>query len=189
MIASLLPSLGLAAINAASGTPAPGAPEALEISDIAPPVNVFPYPLWMVVVAGILAVAVLGLLVWMIVRWIRNRPGPPSLGATAIALNTLEQLRKRVAELEPYTFSVAVSDVLRTFISKAKFRLPATNQTSPELLAAISQSALFSESDRTLLTQFSEKCDMIKFARVEATQEDNRELVESALTFVRGGQA
>ena len=54
---------------------------------------------------------------------------------------------------------------------------------------AISGSPLFSTNDRTLLSRFLEKCDMIKFARVEATSADNTELVESALAFVRGGQA
>ena len=90
--------------------------------------------------------------------------------------------------MEPYAFSIEVSDVLRTFIGKAKFRLPATNQTSPEFLAAIARSPLFSAQDRTLLGRFAEKCDMIKFARIQATSEDNVELVTSALEFVQGGQ-
>ncbi len=175
---------------AALATPAPaGAPEAIEIRDIAPPVDVFPYPPWMVAGAAILALALLGLAGWLIVRWVRNRPGPPPLGAHAIALDELEKLRARVNDTEPYAFSIAVSDVLRTFISNAKFRLPATHQTSPEFLAAISNSPLFSENDRTLLARVLEKCDMIKFARMHATSVDNNELVESALAFVRGGQA
>jgi hypothetical protein len=175
---------------AALATPAPaGTPEAVEIRDIAPPVDVFPYPPWMVAVAAILALTLLGLLVWWIVRWLRKRPGAPPPSAAAIALGELEKLRARVNETEPYAFSIAVSDVLRTFISNAKFHLPATHQTSPEFLAAISNSPLFSAHDRTLLACVLEKCDMIKFARVQATSADNAELVESALAFVRGGQA
>jgi hypothetical protein len=189
MMAALLVSFGLAAITAAPGTPAPAdAPEPLVIRDIVPPVDVFPYPPWMVAVAAALALAILGVLVWLLVSWIRSRPGPPPLSARTIALGELEKLRARVSELEPFAFSVAVSDVLRTFISNAKFRLPATRQTSPEFLAAISDSKLFSENDRALLARFLEKCDMIKFARVPATSDDNVDLVESALTFVRGGQ-
>jgi hypothetical protein len=190
MMGALLASFGLAAITAAPGTSRPdGNPEPVEIRDIAPPLDVFPYPPWMVAVAALLALALLGLVVWLIVRWIRNRPGPPPLGARTIALDALEKLRAQVNELEPYAFSVAVSDVLRTFISDAKFRLPATRLTSPEFLAAISGSQLFSENDRGLLAHFLEKCDMIKFARVQATSADNLELVESALAFVQGGTA
>lgn len=182
-----LASFALAALT--TPTPAPtGAPEPVEIRDIAPPVDVFPYPPWMIATASILALALLGLLTWWIVRWLRGRPGalPPS--ATAIALGELDKLRAQVNETEPYAFSIAVSDVLRTFVSRAKFQLPATQQTSPEFLAAISGSPLFSENDRNLLARFLEKCDMIKFARVQATNADNGELVESALAFVRGGQ-
>jgi len=190
MMASLLAPFSLAAITVAPGTPAPaGAPDAVEIRDIAPPLDVFPYPPWMVAVAATLALIILGLLVWLIVRWIRTRPGPAPLSASQIALGELEKLRARTNEIEPYLFSIAVSDVLRTFISNAKFRLPATHQTSPEFLAAISDSPLFSEKDRTLLAGVLEKTDMIKFARLQATSADNTELVESALTFVRGGQA
>ena len=76
-----------------------------------------------------------------------------------------------------------------SFIGNAKFRLPATKQTSPEFLAAISGSPMFTESDRTLLGHFLEKCDLIKFARLQATSADNSELVESALAFVQGGHA
>ena len=180
----------LAVLSSAPATPAPGAtPAPPDIRDIAPPVDVFPYPPWMVAAAIAVAVVVLAVIIWFIVRWIRRRPGPPPLSATAIALRELEELRAKTGEIEPYGFSVAVSDVLRTFISNAKFKLPATRQTSPEFLAAISGSPLFSEGDRSLLGHFLEKCDMIKFARIQATSSDNSELVESALAFVQGGRA
>jgi hypothetical protein len=169
---------------------APGAtPTPVEIHDIAPPIDVFPYPPWMVATAIAAGVILLGLIIWFIVRWIRRRPAPPPPSATSIALRELEKLRAKAGEIKPYEFSVAVSDVLRTFISNAKFSLPATRQTSPEFLAAIAGSQLFSEADRSLLGHFLEKCDMIKFARVDATSSDNAELVESALAFVQGGRA
>jgi hypothetical protein len=171
------------------GSPAPAGAEPEAIRDIAPPVWVLPYPTWMIVTAALLAAALLALLIWLIVRRFRNRPpaAPPS--AVTIATRELEKLRGRVRELAPYEFSIAVSDVLRTFVSHAKFHLPATQQTSPELLAAVSGSPLFSAADRELLTRFLEKCDMIKFARIDATSDDSAELVASAIEFVQGGRA
>jgi len=166
---------------APSATPPP-------IHDIAPPVDVFPYPPWMVATAIACAVVILGLLIWLLVAWLRRRPAPPPPSAATVALQALEKLRAKAGEMEPYAFSVAVSDVLRTFIGNAKFRLPATKLTSPEFLAAISGSPMFSEDDRSLLGQFLEKCDMIKFARMQATSVDNTELVTSALAFVQGGR-
>ncbi|MDR3402534.1 MAG: DUF4381 family protein [Chthoniobacter sp.] len=179
----------LGVLQTAPDTSSPTATPAPQIRDIAPPVDVFPYPPWMVATAIAVAVILLGLIIWFIVSWIRHRSGPPPLSATTIALLELEKLRAKTGEIEPYGFSVAVSDVLRTFISNAKFRLPATRLTSPEFLAAISGSQLFSEDDRSLLGHFLEKCDMIKFARMQATSADNSELVESALAFVQGGRA
>lgn len=178
------PTAGTSPAAAPDATPAP-----VQIHDIAPPIDVFPYPPWMVATAIALAVILLGLLIWFIVRLIRRRPPPPPPSASEIALRELEKLRAKAGEIEPYAFSVVVSDVLRTFISNAKFSLPATRQTSPEFLAAISGSHLFSAGDRSLLGHFLEKCDMIKFARMDATSADNSELVESALAFVQGGQA
>ncbi len=189
MSAALFVPTALAALQSAAASPSPSpaaTPLPVEIRDIAPPVDVFPYPPWMVATAIALAGLLLGLIVWLVVSWIRRRPAPPPPTPTTIALRELEKLRARVSEIEPYGFSVAVSDILRTFISNAKFRLPATRQTSPEFLAAIARSALFTEGDRSLLGHFLEKCDMIKFARMAATQEDNSELVESALAFVQG---
>jgi hypothetical protein len=171
------------------GPSAPAAAEVETIRDIAPPVWALPYPLWMIVTACVLAVVLLALVIWWIVRSIRNRPAPPPPTAAAIARRELEKLRARVREMAPYEFSIAVSDVLRTFVSDAKFHLPATHQTSPEFLAAVSGSPLFSAADRTLLTRFLEKCDMIKFARIDATSDDSAELVASALEFVQGGRA
>lgn len=180
---AFLPS-AFAAINVAPGTPEP-----IEIKDIAPPVDVFPYPLWMVVVAAVLALALLGGLVWFVVALVKNRPAPAPLSATVIAMRALEKLRAQIQEIAPYQFSIAVSDVLRTFISNAKFRLPATNQTSPEFLAAISASPNFTDADRSLLAGFLEHCDMIKFARIDATADDSAKLLESAIAFVQGGRA
>ena len=143
----------------------------------------------MVATAISVAVVLLILVTWFVVAWIRRRPGPPPLSPAAIALRELERLRAKAGETEPYQFSVAVSDVLRTFIGDAKFRLPATRLTSPEFLAAIAGSVMFTEEDRWLLGHFLEKCDLIKFARMEATSSDNSELVESALAFVQGGRS
>jgi len=172
----------------APATPAPGtSPDEAPIHDITPPLDVFPYPPWVVVLAIFLVLVILGSAIWLIVWWARQRKGPPPPLPSEVALLQLERLRKYADDMEPYKFSIEVSDVLRTFIGKAKFQLPATTQTSPELLAAISKSPLFGEKDRTLLSRFAEKCDMIKFARIQATGADNVDLVESALAFVKGG--
>ena len=172
-----------------SATPArpPGQPLP-EIKDIAPPIDVFPYPTWMIVLAALAAAALLGLAVWGLARWLRRRPPQPPPTPQEIAMRELESLRPEVTAMEPYAFSVAVSDVLRRFVS-AQYQLAATQQTSPEFLATISNSPRFSPDDRQLLARFLERSDLIKFARVDASSEDSRELLASAVAFVQGGRA
>jgi hypothetical protein len=188
MIAALLAPF-LAALSSASSTPAPAAqPPAVEIRDIAPPVDVFPYPPWMVVTAACVAAVLLALIVRLIVRWVRRRPAPPPPTPRAIALRELERLRPQVQVLDPHEFSFPVSDVLRTYIG-AEYHLHAPRQTSPEFLATISGSAKFSDADRTLLAAFLERCDLIKFARIDASSDDSAGLLESAISFVQGGRA
>ena len=162
-------------------------PQLPEIRDIAPPVDVFPWPPWMVALAVVAAVVVLGLAAWLIVRAIRRRPGAPPLTPRATAIRDLENLRAQVTRLAPYEFSVRVSNVLRTYVG-AQYGMRATRQTSPEFLASISHAVQFSDADRELLARFLEKSDLIKFAHIDATEEDSSELLSNAIGFVQGSR-
>jgi hypothetical protein len=163
---------------AASPTPA--------IHDIRPPLDVFPYPMWMVLTAGAVALVLLALVVAGIVRVARNRrpPGPPPT-AREVALRRLKAAEADMAQQEPYAFSIQVSDVLRWYVS-AQYRLRATEQTSPEFLAAAAKSPHFTGGDKMLLADFLEHCDLIKFAHVDATLDDGRALLTQAVRFVKG---
>lgn len=155
-----------------------------EIRDIAPPVDVFPYPLWVILAVGAGAALLIGGLGWLLIRAWRKRPPPPPPSARSLTLRALEKLRSQLTTLDPYAFSIAVSDLLRSFIG-AQYGLRAAQQTSPEFLATISDSSRFSEDDRTLLGRFLERCDLIKFARIEAGREESEELLRSAIAFVQ----
>ena len=89
--------------------------------------------------------------------------------------------------MPPYRFSIRVSEILRRYVTE-QFNLPVTRQTSVEFLAALAKSSPFSEDERVLLEDFLGRCDLIKFARYEATTSDSRLLLEEATRFVKGGQ-
>jgi Domain of unknown function (DUF4381) len=167
---------------------APAQPQLPEIRDIAAPVDVFPWPLWMVLVAMAVVLLIIGLIAFGIVWYVRRRPAGPPPSPRMIAMRDLEQLRTQIATLDPYVFSVKVSDILRTFV-EAQFGLRATHQTSPEFLASLSESREFSDKDRELLAQFLERCDLIKFAHIEASSTDSAILHERAVAFVQGARA
>jgi hypothetical protein len=56
-------------------------------------------------------------------------------------------------------------------------------------LAGIAESPRFLAAEKALLAQFLEKCDLIKFAHINATTDDSTALWQQARDFVTGGAA
>lgn len=166
-----------------AGTPAATPPP---IRDIAPPVDVLPWPMWVVYTAVAVAAVILAVLIWLGIRWWRNRPVPPPPTPREIALARLQEARGRMQGLDPYAFSILVSDILREYVS-AQFHLKATKQTSPEFLTSISDLPNFTGPEKKQLAEFLEKCDLIKFAHIAATTDDSSRLLDEAIRFVEGG--
>ena len=154
--------------------------------EIAGPVDYLPYPLPVMIGAGVVTVLLLGLLVWALVAWLRRRNRRP-LTAKEKALAALSAARSGAEQAAPYLFSIEVCDVLRNFLG-AEHRLPATTQTSYEFLQTAQQSGMFDTGRLEHLTRFLNKADAIKFARAAATGADNIELVGLAEDLVKGGQ-
>ncbi|MEI6562322.1 MAG: DUF4381 family protein [Verrucomicrobiota bacterium] len=186
-VSTSLALLFISALAAHAQTALPQPEPTPELAPIAPPVPVFPYPMWMVASVAIAVLLVVAAISWAVVRHIQNRPQPLPPTPRELALAALEALRARMAELEPHPFSIEVSDVLRLFVTR-EFRVRATQQTSPEFLAAATASPRFSEADKALLAAFLEKADLIKFARVQAGASDSEQLLEQARRFVEGGR-
>jgi thiol:disulfide interchange protein len=150
------------------------------------PVDVFPWPGWMVATAAGLALLLIGLAAWLIIRWLKKRPTPPPPTPREVALAELSRARAQIETVDPYAFSILVSDSLRRYLT-AQFQLRATEQTSPEFLESVRSHARFSQEETELLAAFLERCDLIKFARIDATQEDSAALLDEAVRFVKGG--
>ena len=96
-------------------------------------------------------------------------------------------MQGEIETLSPYQFSIRVSDILRRYVTE-QYNLPVTRQTSIEFLTVIKTASPFSESEKELLKDFLDRCDLIKFARYEATTADSQLLLEEATRFVKGGQ-
>ena len=159
---------------------------AQEFHDIAPPVDYSLVPPWIIFSAAFLALTALGLITWWFLCH-RGRMIAPPRSPREQALEWLERARAEIERLSPYQFSIRVSDILRRYVTE-QYQLPLTRQTSVEFLAALAGKPEFSEDDKALLTDFLNRCDLIKFARYEATRADSRLLLEEAFRFVKGGQ-
>jgi hypothetical protein len=156
-----------------------------EFHDIAPPVDYSLIPLWLIFLSAFVALVVIGSIGWMVARSLK-RPAPVQ-SARERTLAQLERIQTEVEKMKPYRFSIRVSDILRRYVTE-QYNLPVTRQTSVEFLSALARSSPFSEDERSLLEDFLNRCDLIKFARYEATSADSRLLLEEATRFVRGGQ-
>ena len=156
-----------------------------EFHDIAPPVDYSLIPPWLIFVGVFVSLTVIGLLVWFIARALR-RPAPIQTPRDR-TLAILEQMRPEIERMDPYRFSIRISDILRRYVTE-QFNLPVTRQTSVEFLTGLRKSSPFSEDEKELLEDFLNRCDLIKFARYEATCSDSQLLLEEAFRFVQGGQ-
>src|SRR4029434_9221447 len=100
-----------------------------EFHDIAPPLDYSLIPPWLIFLGVFVSLTVIGLLAWFVARALR-RPAPIQ-SPRARALAKLEQRRPEIEKLDPYRFSIRVSDILRHYVTE-QFNLPVTRQTSVE---------------------------------------------------------
>jgi len=153
--------------------------------EIAPPVDYSFIPTWAVFLASFVVLSVFGLIIW----WFRRKPKPalPPKLPREIALEELDRIASEIDAMNPYLFSIRVSDILRGYVTN-QYALPVTRQTSVEFLTVLAKSSPFSVNEKSLLEDFLSRCDLIKFARYEATSADSRLLLEEATRFVKGDQ-
>lgn len=156
-----------------------------DIHEIAPPVDYSLVPPWVIWGAVILGLVVTGAIAWWI-RKLTHRP-PRVRSAQERALEKLQRIGDEIETLSPYEFSIAVSDILRGYVTE-QYQLPVTRQTSFEFLGLLAKHSPFSPDETSLLEDFLGRCDLIKFARYDATPHDSRLLLEEATQFVKGAK-
>jgi len=154
--------------------------------EIEPPVDYSLTPRWIIFAIAFVAFSLVGLLAWLITRK-RQKPVPPKLPRQR-ALEALDSIEQLVDQLDPYEFSIRVSDILRSYVTE-QYGLPVTRQTSVEFLERLARNPQFSGDDKTLLEDFLNRCDLIKFARYDATPADSKLLLDEAVRFVKGGES
>jgi hypothetical protein len=129
--------------------------------------------------------SLLGALVWWLVSRRPQHAVPPQLPRDR-ALAALGQAATEMDAMNPYQFSIRVSDILRRYVTD-QYGLPVTRQTSVEFLEGLKRGPQFSADEKILLEDFLSRCDLIKFARYDATTADSHLLLEEAMRFVEGG--
>ncbi len=84
---------------------------------------------------------------------------------------------------DPYAYCSLVSDVVRAYLEE-RFDLQAPDRTTEEFLEEMRSTAVLHPNHKGLLEDFLSRCDLVKFARFEPTQDELKALLDAALRFI-----
>src|SRR5438046_3039429 len=150
-----------------------------EFHDIAPPIDYSLIAPWVVFVAAFIGLSIIGLIAWLIVR--SRKRTTPRQSPRERALELLDRMQGDVEKMQPYRFSIRVSDILRRYVTE-QYNLPVTRQTSVEFLNALTTSSPFSDEERTLLRAGRENsagsaarvtCNLHRCTRASAARQES----------------
>ncbi len=138
-----------------------------------------PWPIWPWLIPACLLTG--GLLLWL---WRRRReaPSPPADQWALAEIQRVEGL-ELAGNGEVERYHTLLSDVVRRYL-ELRFHLPASRQTTPEFLQAMTASGLLAPAQQALLGGFLERCDLAKFARAGFSTEECRQAATTARAFV-----
>ena len=154
-----------------------------DIRDIRGPKAVLPAS-WVVpaVLAGAIVVALCAYAAWR-----RRHRGEAPRRSLTLSEQTLERLEETRPLMSPATareFGIAASEVIRNYIEK-RFDVIATQRTTEEFLQTLLQSSNEALArHRSLLAEFLQQCDFVKFAGASLATADMESLFQSARGFV-----
>lgn len=160
--------------------------DAKDIKDIKPPLALEYVPVTPIVWLCIgMAVATIAIFMLRRIRRKRKLAPPPPRSPQLIAYDELERLRAMdlIAKGRVKEYYVRISDIVRRYIER-RFSLKAPDRTTEEFLAEAGASGLLDPRARTLVGDFLEQCDMVKFARYGPTAEEIDGVYAAAKRFV-----
>jgi hypothetical protein len=137
-------------------------------------------------VPAVLAVVVVVALCVGYVLWRRRHreARPRTLTLSEQTLERLEATRPLMIPATAREFGIAASEVIRSYIEK-RFEVVATQRTTEEFLQALLQSSNEALArHRSLLGEFLQQCDFVKFAGASLAVTDMESLFQSARGFV-----
>ena len=151
-----------------------------DIRDIRGPRNFVPD--WIVAVL-VAFVAVLAFSIYFYWRW-RRKQRLRILLPYEVALQRLEDIRTLIQPSRAREFSTAVSDIVRNYIEQ-RFEVAVTRRTTEEFLRDLVDFPVPSLArHQSLLSEFLQQCDLVKFAAVSLASQSMESLHNSARTFV-----
>lgn len=144
-------------------------------------------------ILGILLLAGIGLLVWWLLGKVGNYNGKfvplikpePERPAEEVALEALDRIREEKIWTQGQTkqYHTELTNVLRTYIAK-RFGVASTEKTSDETLQAMKPILKEQRELHASLTKVLRLADLVKFAKWQATPDENEQALHIAYEFV-----
>jgi hypothetical protein len=138
---------------------------------------------WILVVGGSVvgAIVALAYVSW----WRRRSKWKRSLTAEEWANRELARvLALKLPEVGDFDrFHTMLSNVVRRYLENC-FQVPARRRTTPEFLRFMEGSPYLADTEKAMLKQFLERCDLAKFAGLKPTIEECRQAAEMARTLI-----
>lgn len=164
-------------------------PGDLLLKDIKPQTNLPWIVAWPVLPAGALVLAILGLMVFLTVKWVKTIRYRASIKVDTrspyeLAQDELVQIQRLDLPgeghiKEHYTM---VSDSVRRYLEGA-YDVAATDLTTEEVRRMLRSSAINTEDSRDVINLLSD-CDLVKFTALEPGADTAREMTERARELV-----
>lgn len=164
--------------GSSSGTNLP-----LKLHDIRGPVEI-PSPwdwLWQLLWIGIIALILWGL--WK--AWLRWKNRPREVQVVSAHTKALAELEQALSLLsDPNAFCTRVSTILRRFL-ESRFNLHAPERTTEEFLHELRIIRRLTPDQKETLAGFLSQCDLVKFARLEPSEEELLHLHRTAKRLIQ----
>lgn len=144
-------------------------------------------------ILGLLLLAGIGYLVWWLLGKIGNHTNTfvpvkkkePERPAEEVALEELDRIREEKIWTQGHTkqYHTELTDVLRTYIAK-RFGVASTEKTSDETLQAMKPILQNQRELHASLSKVLRLADLVKFAKWQATPDENEQALHIAYEFV-----
>ncbi|HYG21675.1 MAG TPA: hypothetical protein VEH04_02750 [Verrucomicrobiae bacterium] len=152
------------------------------IRDIKPPVEIPSGWEWLWWTLG--AIAVAGIIAWVIWWWRRRQMKPDAVPLVPAHVRARQKLEAALGLIsQPKPFCIAVSDTVRFYLEE-RFNFHAPERTTEEFLHELSGTNLLLPDQKETLGDFLTRCDLVKFARYEPREAELRELHQSAIRLI-----
>jgi hypothetical protein len=148
-----------------------------DLRDVKPPVD---YPVDDVLcgVIDVLLIVTLVVLVYWMRRFLQRMRKPISLSPGSLAFRQLSELQRQNKTVKEYYFELTA--ILRRYI-EARFAVKAPEMTTEEFLLSLKTGGPIPAVLETILEEFLQHCDLIKFADMGVTRLER----ENAMALVR----